>query len=67
MAFATGACRDINYDPLILPTGVDGSEDPLLAARSAVYSVSFNRREHDIATGKADAAIGQASSQEASQ
>ena len=63
----TGACRDINYDPLILPTGVDGSEDPLLAARSAVYSVSFNRREHDIATGRADAAIGRASSQEASQ
>ncbi|HNG58976.1 MAG TPA: catalase family peroxidase [Cellvibrionaceae bacterium] len=62
----TGACRDINYDPLILPTGVDGSEDPLLAARSAVYSVSFNRRQHDIATGKADAAIGQASSQETS-
>lgn len=62
----TGACRDINYDPLILPTGVDGSEDPLLAARSAVYSVSFNRRQQDIATGKADAAIGQASPQETS-
>lgn len=62
----TGACRDINFDPLILPRGVDGSEDPLLAARSAVYSVSFNRREHDIATGKAEAAIGQGSSQGAS-
>lgn len=63
----TGACRDINYDPLILPAGVNGSEDPILAARSAVYSVSFNRREHDIATGKADAAIGQQSSQGTSQ
>lgn len=58
----SGPCRDVNYDPLVLPTGVDGSEDPLLAARSAVYSVSFNRRQHDIATGKAEAAIGQASS-----
>lgn len=56
----TGACRDINYDPLVLPTGVQGSDDPILAARSAVYSVSFNRREHDIASGKAGAAIGKA-------
>lgn len=54
----TGACRDINYDPLVLPAGVQGSDDPILAARSAVYSVSFNRREHDIASGKGDAAIG---------
>lgn len=56
----TGACRDINYDPLILPTGVQGSDDPILAARSAVYSVSFNRREHDIAAGEATAATGHA-------
>lgn len=56
----TGACRDINYDPLVLPTGVQGSDDPVLAARSAVYSVSFNRREHDIAVGKGAAATGQA-------
>ncbi|MEO5962905.1 MAG: catalase, partial [Thermomonas sp.] len=55
----TGACRDINFDPLVLPTGVESSGDPVLAARSAVYSVSFNRRERDIASGKAGAAIGQ--------
>lgn len=55
-----GACRDINYDPLILPTGVQGSDDPILAARSAVYSVSFNRREHDIAGGHASDATGNA-------
>ncbi len=60
-----GACRDINYDPLVLPTGVQGSDDPILAARSAVYSVSFNRREHDIAGGKADAATGKSAMQEA--
>jgi catalase len=62
-AQTTGACRDINYDPLVLPTGVEGSDDPVLAARSAVYSVSFNRREHDIASGKAAAAIGSAAPQ----
>lgn len=57
---ATGACRDINFDPTILPPGVDGSDDPILAARSAVYSVSFNRRERDIAAGRATEAVGQA-------
>jgi catalase len=39
-----GNCRDYNYDPLILPRGVEGSDDPLLPARSAAYSVSFRRR-----------------------
>ena len=63
----TGACRDINYDPLVLPTGVKGSDDSVLAARSAVYSVSFNRREQDIARGKADDAIGKGAAMEASQ
>ncbi len=52
---ASGACRDINFDPLILPSGIDGTEDPILAARSAVYSVSFNRRERETASGAAKA------------
>lgn len=39
-----GNCRDYNYDPLILPRGVSASDDPLLPARSAAYSVSFRRR-----------------------
>jgi catalase len=39
-----GACRDVNYDPLILPTGIVASGDPLLSARSAAYSESFTRR-----------------------
>lgn len=39
-----GSCRDINYDPLILPPGISSSDDPLLSARSATYSESFNRR-----------------------
>jgi catalase len=38
------AARDINFDPLVLPRGIAPSDDPLLSARSAVYSQSFTRR-----------------------
>ncbi|MGB3393287.1 MAG: catalase family peroxidase [Stenotrophomonas sp.] len=55
---ANGACRDVNYDPLILPTGIAASDDPILAARSAVYSQSFNRREREIARSQAPEATG---------
>ena len=41
----TSPARDINFDPLILPDGIAGSDDPLLGARSAAYSQSFTRRE----------------------
>ena len=37
--------RNINFDPLVLPNGIADSDDPLLSARSAVYSQSFTRRE----------------------
>jgi catalase len=37
--------RDINFDPLILPSGISASDDPILSARSAAYSKSFIRRE----------------------
>jgi catalase len=40
----TSPARDINFDPLVLPTGMAPSDDPLLSARSAVYSQSFTRR-----------------------
>ena len=40
----TSPARDINFDPLILPAGIAPSDDPLLSARSAVYSQSFTRR-----------------------
>lgn len=47
-----GACRDLNFDPLILPAGIEASNDPILAARSAAYSESFNRRSHEsLSTG----------------
>jgi catalase len=46
---ANGPCRDYNYDPLILPTGITGSDDPLLSARSAAYANSFDRRTAESA------------------
>lgn len=42
---ADSPARDLNFDPLVLPRGIEGSDDPLLSARSAAYSVSFTRRE----------------------
>ncbi|WP_426139627.1 catalase family peroxidase [Pseudomonas sp. DWP3-1-2] len=43
-----GDCRDINFDPLVLPAGIAGSEDPLLAARSAAYAASYQRRTGEV-------------------
>jgi catalase len=40
----TSPARDINFDPLVLPAGIAPSDDPLLSARSAIYSQSFTRR-----------------------
>jgi catalase len=40
----TSAATDLNFDPLVLPAGIAPSDDPLLSARSAVYSQSFTRR-----------------------
>jgi catalase len=40
----TSAATGINFDPLVLPAGIAPSDDPLLSARSAVYSQSFTRR-----------------------
>jgi catalase len=39
-----GPCRDINYDPTVLPAGITTSDDPFPAARSAAYSRSYNSR-----------------------
>jgi catalase len=40
----SNAAEGINFDPLVLPAGIAPSNDPLLSARSAVYSQSFTRR-----------------------
>ena len=50
---APGNCRDINFDPLVLPSGIEPSDDPLLTARSAAYSESFTRREGEAKTPSA--------------
>jgi catalase len=39
-----GNARDINFDPLVLPDGIEPSDDPLLSARSAVYAASYRAR-----------------------
>ncbi|MFG1463177.1 catalase family peroxidase [Xanthobacter sp. DSM 24535] len=45
-----GNCRDVNFDPLVLPSGIEPSDDPLLSARSAAYSTSFTRRAGEAKT-----------------
>jgi catalase len=45
---ANGPCRDINYDPTVLPTGMGTSDDPFPAARSSAY-----RRSYDLRTAEA--------------
>ncbi|MGE7990130.1 catalase family peroxidase [Pseudomonas sp. NPDC089554] len=39
-----GPCRDVDFNPLMLPTGITPSDDPLLKARSAAYGESYVRR-----------------------
>jgi catalase len=48
-------CRDINYDPTIFPGGLKPSDDPLVAARSSAYAVSYNRRTPEEAHGSISA------------
>lgn len=39
-----GNARDVNFDPLVLPDGIEPSDDPLLSTRSAVYAASYRAR-----------------------
>jgi catalase len=41
---ATGLCTAVNYDPMVLPAGIEPSDDALLSARSAAYARSFTLR-----------------------
>lgn len=52
-AEAPGNCRDVNFDPLVLPAGIAPSDDPLLSARSATYATSFTRRAGEAKTPSA--------------
>lgn len=49
----TSPVRTMNFDPLVLPDGITASDDPLLSARSATYSVSFTRRVGETASPSA--------------
>ncbi|WHZ20725.1 MAG: Catalase [Rhodanobacteraceae bacterium] len=42
-----GVCRDISFDPLVLPRGIEPSADPLLQDRAATYAESLRRRLQD--------------------
>jgi len=42
-----GDCNRINFDPLVLPGGIEASDDPILAARSAAYAESLHRRARE--------------------
>lgn len=42
-----GECHAVNFDPLILPSGMRPSADPILLARSAAYAESFKRRTRE--------------------
>lgn len=44
-----GPCRDVNFDPTVLPPGIRTSDDPFPAARSAAYAKSFDRRTAEAA------------------
>lgn len=56
---AEGGCRDINFDPTLVPSGIALSNDPVLAARAGIYSHSYNARLREIAFGKATDAVGE--------
>lgn len=45
---ATGPCRDTNFDPTVLPTGIEVSDDPLLKLRHEAYAVSHDREVREV-------------------
>src|SRR5690606_32350343 len=42
-----GACNGLNFDPLVLPAGIEPSDDPILHARRAAYAESQRRRARE--------------------
>ena len=41
---AAGPCLAINFNPMVMPKGIEPSTDPMLAARAAPYAISLGRR-----------------------
>ncbi|MEJ6474484.1 catalase family peroxidase [Pseudoalteromonas piscicida] len=46
-----GDCHALNFDPLVLPTGLSATADPILRARSAAYAESYRRRAKEQLMG----------------
>jgi catalase len=44
-----GPCRDIMFDPTVLPDGIKTSDDPFPAARSSAYAKSYDLRTAEAA------------------
>jgi catalase len=44
---AAADCDVINFDPLVLPVGIQPTDDPILNARSAAYAESYRRRARE--------------------
>jgi catalase len=55
-----GRCTGVNYDPLVLPPGIEPADDPLPSARSSVYAASYTLRAGE--TKPPSAVTGQAES-----
>ena len=46
-----GGCHAINFDTLVLPSGIKATADPILRARSAAYAESYRRRAKEQLQG----------------
>lgn len=46
-----GNCHGINFDPLVLPSGIKATADPILRARSGAYAESYRRRAKEQLQG----------------
>lgn len=43
-ALGGDSCKNINFDPNVLASGISASQDPILQMRSGAYAVSFGKR-----------------------
>ena len=41
---APGPCEPVMFNPLLLPAGIEPSDDPILLARAETYAISLSRR-----------------------
>ena len=43
-----GACLTVNFNPMIMPNGVEPSNDPMLSARAAPYAVALDNQSNAL-------------------